>query len=78
MNNYDKYLATKPEDFRTARDIADQFAIPIRKVQDLAKILRIEKDSSGIYVFNEEGLKKFKRLLKLINYKNPKIKQRPV
>lgn len=65
MNNYDKYLSTKPKDFQTATDIAKRYNLPLRKVQEIARILNIKKDAANIYSFEKEELKRFKRFLKI-------------
>lgn len=66
MNNYEKYLATKPEDFITTRDIAKRYSLSIRMVQQYARILEIKKDSGAIYVFNQDDIQKLEKFLEVI------------
>jgi hypothetical protein len=60
-------LTVKPKGYFTSRDIATMFNLPIRKVTEYSKLLKIPKDTSGLYIYTEKELARFKEFLSVIN-----------
>ncbi len=56
-----------PKDFKTIRILSTELGIPVKRLQIIANMLRIKKDSTGIYVFDKEGVEQLKRFLTITN-----------
>lgn len=64
VNNYKKYyLRNKKEGFMFSRDVSIELGISLKKVQTIAWIIGVKKDSSDMYMFTEEDIEKMKQLL---------------
>ena len=65
MNNFEKFLMTKPRNFITTGHLSKKYGIGIKTIQIYARTLNIQKDAAGIYVFDKEAVKRFNRLMKI-------------
>ena len=57
-------LRLRPANVYWSRDIATILGVPLRDVQTFARILKIPKDSTGLYVFSPSDLAAFQQVRK--------------
>lgn len=67
MNDFDSF-SVKPDNILTSSDIASMFNLSRGQVSRYARILKFQKDSTNIYLFDEGMLKKFKEFLQVIGH----------